>query len=218
MRCPDRTLLLDASSPQVQVGIVEEGRWLSHFQSEEEALNSVFKGVRACLDQTGLDLADLRGFLFCEGPGSILGIRITAMAFNGWRSLPSHQSIPLFRYQSLEAAARLLIDDGVTPPFALLSDFRKDMWNYLQVAEKGSFSTLQLISREEATQFSHRLFHIRQRNLWLDPPENATSIPYSLNHFPQILAQQNLLQEIHSAEAYMPHDTEYKRWKPQRHR
>ena len=217
MNLPGRVLLLDASSPRTHVGIFEEGRWLFRHKSEEEALNSVFQGARICLDQAGLKLLDLQGFAFCAGPGSMLGIRITTMAINGWRSLFSHQTIPVFKYHSLEAVAYLLIEEGTRPPFTLVSDLRKDLWNHLEVDVKGNLSPLQLINREEAKCISHPLLHIRQRSQWLEPPENATTVPYSLERLPRIIDKHRLLLEVSHAEAFIPQKIEYKPWKPERH-
>tara|TARA_Y100000588_G_scaffold395052_1_gene519448 strand:+ start:20188 stop:20802 length:615 start_codon:yes stop_codon:yes gene_type:complete len=201
---PDRILFLDASSLQTHVGIFEEGRWLYHHRSDKEALNSVFQGTRNCLDHTGLKLLDLQGFVFCAGPGSTLGIRITTMAINGWKSFPSHQNIPVFKYYSLEAVACLLIEKGTSTPFTLVSDFRKDLWNHLDVDGDGNLSPIKVIGREEAERISHLLLHIRQRNQWLEPPGNATTIPYSLKDLPEVILKYQLLLRVSSAEAFAP--------------
>ena len=214
MNLPDRILLLDASSLQTHVGIFEEGRWLYRHRSDEEALNSVFQGAQNCLAKTGLKLLDLQGFVFCAGPGSTLGIRITTMAIYGWRSFPSHQNIPVFKYYSLEAVAYLLIEKGTSPPFTLVSDLRKDLWNHLDVDRDGNLSPLKVIKREEVERISHLLFHIRQRNQWLEPPGNATTIPYSLEDLPEVILKHQLLLTVSSADAFVPQKTEYKPWNP----
>ena len=211
---PDRILLLDASSLQTYVGIFKEGRWLCCHKSDEEALNSVFQEARNCLSQTGLKLLDLQGFAFCAGPGSTLGIRITTMAINGWRSFPSHQNIPVFKYYSLEVVAYLLIEKGTSPPFTIVSDLRKDLWNHLDVDREGNLSPLKVIKRKEVERIPHLLLHIRQRNQWLEPPGNATTIPYSLDDLPEIIVKHQLLLEVSSAEAFVSQKPTYKPWNP----
>ena len=52
-------------------------------------------GVFECLDELGADIGSVRAFAFCEGPGSILGIRTSAMALRAWNVLRPR---PMFGY------------------------------------------------------------------------------------------------------------------------
>ena len=95
-----------------------------------------------------------------------------------------------------------------------MSDLRKDLWNHLDVDRDGNLSPLKVIKREEVERISHLLFHIRQRNQWLEPPGNATTIPYSLEDLPEVILKHQLLLRVSSAEAFVPQKTEYKPWTP----
>ena len=94
-------LLIDAASARIQVGILGAGeppRWSSR---QEEAGIGIFE----CLDELGDEMDSVRSFAFCEGPGSILGIRTSAMALRIWNVLMPR---PTFAYIGLAVVARAL--------------------------------------------------------------------------------------------------------------
>ncbi len=94
-RCP-RLLILDAASLVVQVGWLEIGRTPAWVALEEEAGSGLFRA----LDELGKRPRDADAFGFCEGPGSILGIRSAAVALTTWQALRER---PSFAYRSLVA-------------------------------------------------------------------------------------------------------------------
>src|SRR5205085_2213208 len=95
-------LLIDAASAQVQVGWLErhEDGWQ---HSAEEAGVGIFQAI----DALNRDVGDAGAFVFCDGPGSILGIRTAAMAIRTWNVLKPR---PVFAYSSLAVVAHALAD------------------------------------------------------------------------------------------------------------
>lgn len=77
-------LFIDASAPRVQAGVWQGGRWLAYRCMEAPALEEVFRSVSLLLKEAELRFTDLGGFIHNEGPGSILGIRLAAMALRIW--------------------------------------------------------------------------------------------------------------------------------------
>lgn len=77
-------LFVDASAPLVQVGVWQDGAWLAHLCVDAPALEAIFHTVRTVLAQADVPLAGIGGFIHNEGPGSILGIRLGAMALRVW--------------------------------------------------------------------------------------------------------------------------------------
>ena len=214
----DQTLLfLDASSLQVQVGILRGFEWLAFCECEREALDSLFSGIKGCLNSAKLRLEDLRGFVFCEGPGSVLGIRLAAMAINGWRSLPSHCKAPVFAYYSLEAAAHLLLQRGVQPPFSLISDYRRDLWNLITVFCDGGVSALSRVRAEEVRMLDQSLFYLNQRKQNNPPPSSIRNCNYTFAAAPRIFEESGLLRRVDGALPYSPEKPSYAKWNAQRH-
>ena len=115
----ESVLLLDAASARVQVGILGggegSGRWA---ESEEEAGVGIFRGI----EEMGVDLSGVAAFVFCEGPGSVLGIRTVAMALRVWLTLAPR---PVYAYRSLALVAEALGRDDV----AVIADARRDSWH-----------------------------------------------------------------------------------------
>src|SRR5438128_653507 len=94
-------LLLDAASARVQVGLLhrdQPARWAS---SDDESGVAVFR----CLEQLSIEPAEAGAFVFCDGPGSVLGVRTVAMAIRTWNVLKLR---PVFAYHSLAIVARAL--------------------------------------------------------------------------------------------------------------
>src|ERR1700691_4097426 len=93
-------LLLDAAGSRVHVGFFPSqdpavARWSA---TDGEAGVALFQGVGA----PGVAPIAVRAFAFCEAPGSILGIRTTAMAIRTWCAIGRR---PAFAYDALSALA-----------------------------------------------------------------------------------------------------------------
>lgn len=119
-------LVLDAASQVVQVGWLARDaapRWVA---VEEEAGSGLFRA----LDQLGVQPGEAGAFGFCEGPGSILGIRTAAVALATWNALRER---PLFAYRSLE-----LLAATVAPrPSTVIADARRQTWHALAIDDEG---------------------------------------------------------------------------------
>ena len=72
----------------------------------------------------GVDIGAVRAFAFCEGPGSILGIRTSAMAIRMWGAMEIR---PMYRYQSLAVVAHVIGRPVVT----VIADARRGLWHRL---------------------------------------------------------------------------------------
>lgn len=100
-------LLLDAASLKIQVGWfpgphLDSPRWHA---AEGEAGTELFRGFEAI----GAEPGAAGAFAFCEGPGSVLGIRTAAMAIRAWCALRPR---PVFAYRSLALLAEATSKKG----------------------------------------------------------------------------------------------------------
>jgi len=123
-------LVLDAASARVQVGWLSahETAWAS---STDEAGKALFSGINTLFQNApaARSIAAVGAFVFCEGPGSILGIRTAATAIRTWRTL--HPQTPVYAYQSLALLAHGLGDSDLT----LIADARRDHWHVQQLGQ-----------------------------------------------------------------------------------
>jgi tRNA threonylcarbamoyladenosine biosynthesis protein TsaB len=194
-------LLIDAASARIQVGLLDAAappRWSA---STEEAGVAVF----ACLDELGADIARVRAFAFCEGPGSILGIRTTAMALRAWNVLSPR---PTFAYFSLAVIALALARPGADA----IADARRGHWH--RWGEGGRLECVPLA--ELAGE------HLTPRELrhWDPLPPRTATVPYDLAALlarPEVAAA-DLFRPTAEPDAFLHRAPAYAEWTPQIHR
>ncbi len=194
-------LLIDAASERIQAGLLAEGseaRWSSR---REEAGVGVFE----CLDELDVDIGSVGAFAFCEGPGSILGIRTSAMALRMWNVLRER---PLFAYNALALVARALGRPGAT----LIADARRGLWH--RTALGGTFE------RVPAAGLSGELVTPEGFRHWDPLPAGTTLTPYDLAALLALpaVAGADLFRATPEPDAFLHQEPSYARWVPQIHR
>jgi tRNA threonylcarbamoyladenosine biosynthesis protein TsaB len=212
-----RVLLIDSSSTCIQVGLWRLDREPIWNTSEQEAGIAIFAGVEALLAQAGIGVADLGGLVFCEGPGSILGIRTAAMALRVW-SAAGGRAPPVFAYRSLELVAHDLRRRAIPAPFAVLADARRDSWHWVVAPPEGAIGPLQRIPTATAVAFSGRRFTPAGFRAWSSLPGEVSTVPYALPDLWQHQAEADLLRAAPQPDAFLHEAATYVAWNPQIHR
>lgn len=208
-------LVLDACGASVQTGVCQNGQWLSRADCGGDALENLFDLCETCLSDAGLELKDLGGYLFGEGPGSMLGIRLTAMAINTWRCLPGLEQ-PLFAYSSMGLAAHDLAEAKDLSHFVLVSRLRKKAcivveWDPEQQSEP------EVLSDEAIKELAGPVWELLLKGRGPHSYENQW--PYSIEGLPQrILAAELRLYARETAAPFQIQKPEYQRWQGERHR
>jgi tRNA threonylcarbamoyladenosine biosynthesis protein TsaB len=194
-------LLIDAASERIQCGLlaaVAAPRWASRRQ---EAGTGVFE----CLDELGVDMGSVRSFAFCEGPGSILGIRTSAMALRMWNALGAR---PTFGYFGVAVVAEAVGSPGV----AVIADARRGMWH--RQVRGGA------LERVPAASLVGDLLTPEGFRHWDPLPPGTAVTPYdmaSLLSLPQVAAAE-LFREAPAPDAFQHQERAYAKWTPQIHR
>lgn len=89
---------------------------------EGEASAALPQAVDRVLAAAGqIRVADLEAAAFCDGPGSVLGIRLAAATLRAWRSV--RPGLALYSYHSLPLLA------AAHPGLAIIADARRDTWH-----------------------------------------------------------------------------------------
>jgi tRNA threonylcarbamoyladenosine biosynthesis protein TsaB len=194
-------LLIDAASARVQVGILAAAsapRWSSR---REEAGVGIFE----CLDELGDEMDSIGSFAFCEGPGSILGIRTSAMAIRVWNVLTPR---PTFAFIGLSVVARAL----GRPNVGVIADARRGQWHRLFLGGA--------LERVPASGLSGELVTPEDFRHWDPLPAQTNRTPYDLAAMfalPQV-AQADLFHAAESPDAFLHEERSYAKWVPQIHR
>lgn len=206
-----RLLVLDAASTRVQVGLIRNdgpARWSS---VEDEAGTGLFQATRGLLDDAGVTLDEIGAFVFCEGPGSMLGTRTVAMALRTWQVLKPR---PVYAYQSLAVAAHGAWRQQARA-FTVIADARRDTWHVQAVAADGRLTPLQRVPAGELP--AGELLTPENFRAWAQPPRPAAVCSYDLAKIFPTLADGDYFRATEAPDAFQHEAPEYKKWSAQVH-
>ncbi|MBC7368866.1 MAG: peptidase M22 [Undibacterium sp.] len=192
-------LVIDAASTQVQVGIFGAdgtNRWAT--QTEEAGI-AVFR----CVERLGVDLSTIRAFVFCEGPGSTLGIRTVAMAIRTWQTLAPR---PAFAYSSLALIAHALAQ----PEINIIADARRDSWHVQKIGGA--------LHRLTTSELSGPLVTPENFRHWTPLPARATLTPYDAATLLSLTQKAELFRATDAPDAFLHQEPSYATWTPRIHR
>ena len=192
-------LLLDACSARVQVGWWNGPNIERWAESNEEAGTGLFK----CIAELDIALADVGAFIFCDGPGSILGIRTSAVAVRTWNVLSPRLC---FSYHSLE----LIAHAHQRPDLTIIADARRDTWHMASLRTPlrrvGVAKLAGVLATPEG--FRH----------WSTPPAEVEQVPYILRTLISQSLDADVLRVADGPDAFLHEEPSYVTWTPQIHR
>lgn len=207
-----RLLVLDAASTRVQAGLIPNGAPACWRSVNDEAGTGLFTVTAGLLDETGARLGEIGAFIFCEGPGSMLGTRTIAMALRTWQVLKPR---PVYAYQSLAVAARGAWTQQARA-FAVIADARRDTWHVQAVGADGRLATLQRVPAGELP--AGELLTPENFRAWAQPPRPAATCSYDLAKIFPTLADGDYFRATAAPDAFQHEAPEYKKWSAQVHR
>ncbi|MDI1249892.1 MAG: peptidase M22 [Lacunisphaera sp.] len=209
-----RLLVLDAASTRVQVGLLRSDAPALWRNREAEAGAALFKDTQAVLDEAGVKLDDVGAFIFCEGPGSMLGTRTVAMTIRTWQVLRPR---PTYAYQSLTLLAHNIRFTGTVGPFAVITDARRNTWNTVAVTSDGTVQPLQRLPVAELAARPERLYSPPVFRAWAPPPRPTRDYPYTVAALLDAHAELDLFSAAPAPDAFQHTAPEYKKWSAQVH-
>jgi len=194
-------LVIDAASAQIQVGALApdgSSRWGT---SAEEAGVGVFQ----CIEKLGVDPGAVSSFIFCDGPGSVLGIRTVAMALRTWGALKPR---PVFAYSSLALVAHTLGRENV----GVIADARRDVWHYYQIGRG-----LRRIATPDLGSLNSELVSPEGFRNWTSLPADVARVPYSVAELLPRVWDVDLFLATDAPDAFLHEEPSYVKWTPQIH-
>jgi tRNA threonylcarbamoyladenosine biosynthesis protein TsaB len=206
-------LVLDAASQRVQVGLLQLGKTPLWQATPDEAGRGVFAGTEAVLQQAGLGIGAVGAFLFCEGPGSMLGTRTVAMALRTWLALKPR---PVYHYQSLTLLAHELRHANSPAPFSLITDARRDTWHCVTSTAAG-IQPLRRVAVAELAALPGDLFQPTAFRAWATAPRPVKDCTYDVAALLAGHAEADLCTATDAPDAFQHEAPEYKKWSAQAH-
>lgn len=210
-------LLIDSSSASVAVGLLRADAPAVWRQSAGEAGIAIFECLAAVLAEAAIRVGAMGALVFCEGPGSILGIRTAAMALRTWQAA-GPPTPPAFAYRSLELVALDLAGAGTPPPFAVIADARRDAWHWVESTAANVIGPLQRVPSHTVAPYAGELFMPAGFRVWTPPPRTFRTVSYSPGDLWRRQGGADLLHPAASPDAFLHEDTAYVAWTPQIHR
>lgn len=204
-------LVIDGSDrDSVRVGVLSDGRWLAESVLKAGALEVTTDLAAEVLKKAHLKFTDIKSYAVCIGPGSMLGIRVSAMAVRTWATLYQR---PIYVWVSLQILAKHALSEGVKTPFAVINESRLKRWNFLVVKSAGLFEpTLELeadevVAKNLSLVVSHAVEHFPKAKIFDDV----------WVHLPQLFQKKECLKLEPKPDALNP-AADYAVWSGERHR
>lgn len=210
-------LVIDCSSSNIYAGVLDhKNQWRSQISREGTALENMFLAVEDTMQDARIKLSDLSGFIYCEGPGSVLGLRLCAMAIETWRRLYPNCN-ELLKYNSLQLSAQVLLQDNVDLKDALIvSDWKKGAWNSIQITAALP-QKIVVIDDNTLTNFNGKLYHLPQRKGWQRPPPKAQTLLHSPGRIADLRLRTSALKAVDQVEIYNNSVNRFQKWTPTSH-
>ena len=186
--------------------------------SETDPSKSLFELIERILTQNGLELAQMASIIYCEGPGSMLGVRTAVMAIRAWEGIGITAAANLYTYNSLALGRQIVGRSTFAAQSCLLvTDARRDSWNTLPHPDPDNTLNSQLMATDELASEDRVLITFPQFSCW-----NRTEIAFDeLDYDPTASFEDELyLQIIRPVERANPLSvrlSDYKKWIPKIH-
>lgn len=205
-------LLIDSASTSVQAAVLRAEADPVWSVKTGEAGEQIFAAVNDALSRSGRTLDAIDAFIFCDGPGSVLGIRSAAVALRTWRVLRDR---PSFAYCGLSVVAQSLARTQNKRAFSVVADARRDSWHHVDVDDIGNISPLKRIPTSELV---GTIFTPEGFRAWSTPPAQLQTTPYSLAALLPPLADVDLFAPAAEPDAFLHEEPVYQTWTPKVHR
>lgn len=213
-------LALDASCLTTRVALFHNGKLLKQLDSQTNAMESLLTSVQLLIHQQNLTIQTIQGFIYCMGPGSILGIRLSIMAIKTWCAIHKNSKFCVLSFNSLAMAALATSENLVSDEseFAVISEWKKDHWNGVEVNALKQISQIEVWDRKKTESYQNPLFLLPQRKQWTQNLKNIISVSYDLSLLNCPEVRMKVLQPMKNWEIYTPEVKDYVKWSQNRHR
>lgn len=210
-----RWLFLDASQPEVRVGLFANGIFSDFRSRVGPALLTLPELVASVAEAEGCRPQAFDGVIHVRGPGSILGIRLAAMMIRAWKSLRPELLVRGFTWFDL--AADVLASGADAIDLRIVAESRRGRWAVFDPE-----------NRDVAILDQTQLASLGKRCLCLPGRKSGQLVAEVGNVEALVLEPGVIAREIgrtpswlvlqESADVWVAESTEYRKWEPGIHR
>ncbi len=155
----------------------------------------------------GRRIQDLNAIAFCDGPGSVLGVRLAAAALRAWRAVAPGLALHSFHSLPLLALAH--------PGLAIIADARRDSWH--AVRSSAPHDLLRVPSAELASLGPLGTPENFRRWSALPPGIEPRALPWGAAALISASPDAPLFHEAPEPEAFLHEAPAYAAWTPRVH-
>ncbi len=205
-------LVADSISDCIRMGIYKGDSKLFSVEKKGMALENFFGILSEVCTGANVKLADIKEFIFCEGTGSVLGIRTASVCFF---SIAYITKAKVFSYKIFDIARYISLKQGLAP-CQIICDSKKGFYNILDLSN-GTESQAQEISYEEFESIKKPHIHyIKQRQKQI-LKEGFEEITYNIDDiFEAISSNTSYLEELSEVkDALLLSKREFVKWNSQ---
>lgn len=167
-------LFLDCSGPGVQIGLLRKDGWIAYRKIEGSALEVLFDGVQNLLRAETINWSDIHGILFCEGPGSLLSLRIGAVAVQTWYQTSAFAAQPqVFPLMPMAGHLLALRESD----FLLVAPGRKGEWHCIEFQNRVPVGAPQLVKTSDIPKYDP------SRSYWIPHRELSSDLTYAFTRW-----------------------------------
>ncbi|RKX34729.1 MAG: hypothetical protein DRP71_06115 [Verrucomicrobia bacterium] len=208
-------LVIDTASRRTHIGLGSAaGSWF-WYASPEESGTALFRGVDSCLKKNQLALGSIRTVIFCEGPGSMLGIRTAAMAIRTWATAKALTDTPVLAYSSLALALTGVRSETDSGPVAVAIDARRKSWYCLNsVRSSEAAGDPRRVPVDKTSTIAPVVFLPEGFPVWNQRPEHWRDCPYEPKSLEKSEIRNAILRPVDPPDAFVIDPPVYRRWIP----
>lgn len=208
-------LVLDTASRRVCAALIEKSDSVTTRFSDEEASLSLFPIINDLLEERAMKLSDLRAIAFCEGPGSMLGIRTAIMGIRTWMATKQLEDCKLFSFNSLQVGSQIIANTPNAPAsYLVVTDARRQSWNCLKV-DSSKPTAIELIENPALEKSDCPIYSFDEFPSWTRTEADIVRFPYRPESIFQSAAFPRLLKANPNAEPLSARTLEFAKWVPQ---
>ena len=205
-REPKLTLVVDVSSPVLQLGIASTKGWEAIITDEGQAMDGLFRALNKLFEERSDNLNAVDTIYYCCGPGSTLGLRLAA-AFVKTLMWEANGRISLYQYNALDLASSLpnASDSYIQAPFRMGKRF-------LRTGEPKSIGKKEILPQDIAlSDYPDSLHLLGPRQISVKIPEDKI-INYTLEDIGGIEELSLISEPAEHPVPYSPEPTTFKKW------
>lgn len=206
----NNVVFVDTTADCISACLVQGGRVTSAISKQGGALENLFVILKEIFDSAKISISEISAFGFCQGVGSILGIRTASATLSTFRAV--NQKSICFTWDLLEVYSQILKDEN--SEFALICPSRKNFAN-ICTFKNGEFSA-QEIPSSEIQNIALPKYFIEQRKSLDKNFEHLKRVSFDAEKIANFLMQnQNFARAIASSEildATLLAKREYVKW------